>query len=110
VVGGALLAAAPDGSLLKADPAVLAGTSFSDWRIPGLLLAALVGGGYLLTGAWQWGNRRHARELSVLAGAGLVAFEAAEFAWLGFQPLEAICAAIGVTVIALAWQTGKGKT
>jgi hypothetical protein len=94
------------GSLLKADPAVLAGTPFGDWRLPGVLLAALVGGGYLFAGAWQWGNRWHARELSLIAGAGLVAFEAAEFAWLGFQPLEVI----GVTVVALACQTGTSKS
>ena len=105
VAGGVLLAAAPDGSLLRADPAVLAGTPFNDWRVPGLLLAALVGGGYLLTGWWQWAGRWHARGLSIFAGAGLVAFEAAELAWIGFQPLEAICAGIGVTVIVLAWRT-----
>jgi hypothetical protein len=45
-----LLAAAPDGSLLRADLAVLAGTPFSDWRVPGVRLAGLVGGGFLL--AW----------------------------------------------------------
>lgn len=92
--------------LLRADPAVLAGTPFSDWRVPGLLLAVLVGGGYLLAGVWQWGNRWHARELSIFAGTGLVAFEAAELAWLGFQPLEAICAGIGLAVIALGRRAG----
>ena len=71
----------------------------------GLLLAVLVGGGYLVTGWWQRADRWHARELSVFAGAGLVAFEAVELAWIGFQPLEVICAGIGVTVIVLAWRT-----
>jgi hypothetical protein len=109
VVGGTLLIAAPDGSLLRADPSVLAGTTFTNWRVPGLLLATLVGGGYLLAGGSHWGNWRHARELSIFAGAGLMTFEAAELAWLGFQPLEAICAGIGLAVIALAWRTGKKK-
>jgi hypothetical protein len=36
---GVPLAASPDGSLLRADPAVLAGTPFSDWRGAGGLLA-----------------------------------------------------------------------
>lgn len=102
---GALLAATPDGSLLRADPAVLAGTPFTDWRVPGLLLAALVGGGYLVSGWWQRGNRWHARELSIFAGAGLVAFEAAELGWIGFQPLEAVFAVVGAGVIVLAWRT-----
>jgi hypothetical protein len=103
LVGGVLLAAAPDGSLLRADPVTLAGTPFTDWRVPGVLLAGLVGGGFLLAGWWQWRGRRHSRELSMAAGAGLVCFEAAELAWLGFQPLEAVFAVVGVTVIGLAW-------
>jgi hypothetical protein len=102
VAGGVLLVAAPDGSLLRADPAVLAGTPFPDWRVPGVLLATLVGGGFLLAGYWQWRNHQHARELSLLAGAGLIAFEAVELAWIGFQPLEAVFAAVGVSVMGLA--------
>lgn len=103
LAGGVLLAAAPDGSLLRADPATLAGTPFADWRIPGVLLAGMVGGGFLLAGWWQWRGRRHARELSMAAGLGLVCFEAAELSWLGFQPLEAVFTAVGVTVTGLAW-------
>jgi hypothetical protein len=83
LAGGVLLAAAADGSLLRADPAVLAGTPFSDWRMPGVLLAGLVGGDFLLAGWWPWRGHRYARELSMAAGSGLVFFEAAELAWLG---------------------------
>jgi preprotein translocase subunit Sec61beta len=104
LVGGALLAAAPDGLLLRADPATLAGSPFSDWRVPGVLLAGLVGGGFLLAGWWQWRGHRYARELSMAAGAGLVCFESAELGWIGFQPLEAVFAAVGVSIIVLAWR------
>jgi hypothetical protein len=104
LAGGVLLAAAPDGSLLRADPATLAGTPFADWRVPGVLLSGLVGGGFLLAGWWQWRGRWHARELSMAAGLGLVCFEAAELGWLGFQPLEAVFAVVGVTVTGLAWR------
>jgi len=103
LAGGVLLAAVPDGSLLRADTAVLAGAPFSDWRVPGVLLAGLVGGGFLLAGWWQWRGHRYARELSMAAGAGLVCFEAAELGWIGFQPLEAVFAAVGVSIIGLAW-------
>jgi hypothetical protein len=103
LAGGVLLAVAPEGSLLRADPAVLADTPFSDWRVPGVLLAGLVGGGFLLAGWWQWRDGRYARELSMAAGAGLVCFEAAELGWIGFQPLEAVFAAVGVSIVALAW-------
>ena len=105
LVGGVLLAAAPEGSLLRAEPATLAGSPFGDWRVPGVLLAGLVGGGFLLTGWWQWRGHRHAREFSMAAGAGLVGFEAAELAWLGFQPLEAVFAGVGATIVILAWRT-----
>jgi hypothetical protein len=104
VVGGVLLAAAPDGSLLRADPGALAGTPFGDWRVPGVLLAVLVGGGFLVAGWWQWRNYRYARELSLLAGAGLIGFEAAELAWIGFQPLELLFAFVGFVVVAIAWR------
>ena len=102
LAGGVLLVIAPDGSLLMADPAVLSGSPFADYRWPGVLLAALVGGGYLVTGFWTWRAGRGARALSAAAGAGLVAFEAAELLWLGFQPLEAAFAMVGAVVAAVA--------
>lgn len=102
LAGGLLLAVAPDGSLLAADTQALVNSPFTDYRWPGILLATLVGGGYLLTGAWQRRDRRGARALSVLAGFGLIAFEASELLWLGFQPLEAVMALVGAVVVALA--------
>jgi hypothetical protein len=99
-----LLAAVPDGSLLHADPAALAGSPFSNWRMPGVLLAALVGAGFLLAAWWQWRGYRYARELSMMAGTGLVCFEAVELAWIGFQPLEPVFAVTGVSIVILAWR------
>jgi len=104
LAGGVMLAAVPDGSLLRADPAALAGSPFSDWRVPGVLLAGLVGGGFLVAGWWQGRGGRHARELSLAAGAGLVVFETVEVAWLGFQPLEGVFVVVGVTIAVLAWR------
>jgi hypothetical protein len=108
LVGGVLLAAVPDGSLLRADPATLSGSPFGDWRVPGVLLGGLVGGGFLVAGWWQWRGRQRARELSMIAGAGLVCFEAAELGWLGFQPLEAVFALVGATTVILAWHLPPG--
>lgn len=107
--GGVLLIAAPDGSLLRADPGTLAGSPFTDWRVPGVLLATLVGGGFLLVGYWQWHTGWHARGLSIFAGAGLIAFEATEVLWIGFQPLQAVFAVVGVIVILLAWRNPGGQ-
>jgi hypothetical protein len=105
LAGGVLLAAVPDGSLLHADLGALAGTPFSDWRVPGVLLAALVGGGLLLTGWWQWRDHPYARELSIFAGIGLIAFEVAELAWIGFQPLQVLFTLVGLAIIGLAGST-----
>jgi hypothetical protein len=102
LVGGGLLVARPDGSLLQAKLSALAGSPFADYRVPGVLLAALVGGGFIGTGIWQATRSPFARELSIVAGAGIVVFEGAELLWLGLQPLEAVFAAVGVTVLALA--------
>ena len=107
LIGGVLLAAAPDGSLLSADVAALEGSPFTDWRLPGLLLGGLVGGGFLVAGTWQWRNGWHARELSMLAGFGLVTFEVAEVAWIGPQPLEGVFALVGAAVLALAATTKR---
>ncbi len=104
LAGGLLLALVPDGSLLHADPGVLAGTPFTNWRWPGVLLATLVGGGFLLAGSWQWRHGWHARELSIAAGVGLVLFEAVEFAWIGFQPLQALFTLVGFAIIVLAYR------
>jgi hypothetical protein len=109
LIGGVLLALAPDGSLLDADPAALAGSPFSDYRWPGILLATLVGGGFVLTGIYQWRGGRGARALSVVAGVGLVAFEAAELVWLGFQPLELMFALVGGAVATMALLTGRAS-
>lgn len=65
VVGGALLVAAPDGSLLQLDAAMLGGSPFSDWRLPGILLADLVGGGLLAAGMWDRTGARRASSLGV---------------------------------------------
>ena len=36
------------------------------------------------------------------AGVGLVTFEAAEMAWIGFQPLQAVFAGLGLLAVVLA--------
>lgn len=102
LIGGVLLVAKPDGSLIKARLSALEGSPFSDWRVPGMLLAVLVGGGWLTSGVWELKRGRHADALSAIAGAGLVAFEGVELRWIGAQPLEAVFGAVGATVLALA--------
>ncbi|HEU5004217.1 MAG TPA: hypothetical protein VFW71_15755 [Actinomycetota bacterium] len=65
-------------------------------------LAVLVGGGFTFTALWQGHGGRFAEMLSLAAGIGIVAFEGAEMAWIGFQPLQALFAGVGVAVALLA--------
>ncbi|WP_354180837.1 hypothetical protein [Arthrobacter sp. UYP6] len=100
--GGILLAIHPDGAFLHADPSVLHRTPFTDWRVPGVLLAAGCGGGYLLAGLLQLRRHRSARMVSIAAGTALIALEAWEVAFVEFQPLEAMFAGVGAAVVVLA--------
>jgi hypothetical protein len=102
VVGGLLLIGAPDGHLLATNRNALANSPFVDWRMPGVLLVAFVGIGFLITAALQWLVPRIGWSMSLLAGCGLVAFETVEVVLLGFQPLQAIFGAVGVAVMILA--------
>jgi len=102
IAGGTLLVVRPDGSLLMTKSAALAGTPFSDWRVPGVLLGTLVGGGGIVAGSAVLARSRYAGPLSVLFGAGLFGFEVVEACWIGFQPLELVFGAVGVGIVALA--------
>ena len=102
LAGGVMLAVRPDGSLLQAKLSALDGSPFSNWRAPGILLAVLVGGGFLLAAEWQRRHLHRARELSIFAGVGLIVFELTELVWIGFQPLEVIFGFGGAAVAVLA--------
>jgi hypothetical protein len=101
VTGGVLLAIRPDGSLLRANMSALAGTPFADWRIPGILLATLVGVGGLGAAMWLVIGGWHARELVCLYTIGLLTFEIVEWVWIGFQPLEAVFGAVALASLLL---------
>jgi len=62
LAGGIALLAKPDGSVMKFDTALLAGSPFSDFAIPGLILGGLFGIGSF-----------------VVAGTGVARFRAAPF-------------------------------
>jgi hypothetical protein len=102
VVGGSLLMVRPDGSLLRVDRSALAGGPFRDWRLPGVLLAVLVGGGGLGAAGWTASRAPFDRQLAVAYGTGLVGFVIAEWVWIGPHPLEVVFGAIGLAIGGLA--------
>jgi hypothetical protein len=48
--------------------------------------------------------------LELTTGTAALIFEAAELAWIGFQPLEAVFALVGVAVIGLAGRQSGRRT
>lgn len=110
LAGGILLAVRPDGAFLHADPQVLRRTPFTDWRLPGLLLAAGCGGGYLVSALLTLRRHRAARPVAVAAGTALIVLEAWEVAFVEFQPLEAVFAGVGAAVVVLALRPSPAAT
>ncbi|MCC9205048.1 hypothetical protein [Arthrobacter sp. zg-Y769] len=100
--GGILLALRPDGAFLHSGPSVLRHTPFQDWRLPGLLLAAGCGGGYLAAGLLHLRRHHAARRVSVAAGVTLIGLEGWEIAFIEYQPLELVLAGVGAAVVVLA--------
>ncbi|HVC40895.1 MAG TPA: hypothetical protein VND54_02845 [Candidatus Saccharimonadales bacterium] len=102
VSAGLLFIAQPDGSLLGMSTATLTTTPFSDYTVPGVLLALVVGGGTLLA-AWAVRRRaRNAAELVLASGMMLVFFELVEEVLIGLNPQQPVIVFAGVVLIALA--------
>lgn len=102
--GGLLLVARPDGSFLMAELSALSGTPFTEWRLPGVFLVTLVGGGALLAACCLVQRAPRAPELSLVYGLGLLAFEVVEWIWIGFQPLQAVFALVALVIAILSWR------
>ena len=102
VVGGTLLAAAPDGRLLGAATSVLTGTPFADYLVPGIMLAVFVGAGGVSAAVLTLRRTPYARRYAALYAAGVIVFEAVEYALIGWNPQQAIIAALGLAILLLA--------
>lgn len=80
----------------------LDGSPFSDYTVPGICLALLVGGSGLLA-AWLTHRLPGLGVLaSAVAGGAITVFEVVEWLAFGFSGLLAVYLAIGVVMIALA--------
>ena len=66
-----------------------------------MLLIVLVGAGFTLAVANEHRRWFRPAAVSAAAGAGLVAFETVECAWIGPHPLQAVIGALGVAVMLL---------
>ena len=81
----------------------LAGSPFTDYSVPAILLAAVIGGTALLA-AWAVRIRimRLAVPLSATAGGAIIIFEIVEWSIIGFALLQAVYIAIGFAIVSVA--------
>jgi hypothetical protein len=104
VAGGLALILAPDGRWVRLDPTLLLSSPFDDFRIPGLVLLAVVGGAQLGAGVAVWRQRPRATRLAVIAAlvlAGWIAIQAmmiGAIAWI--QPAFLIVAIVELMMVA----------
>jgi hypothetical protein len=99
ISGGLWLAAGKSGL----DVAWLAGTPFSDYTIPGLLLAIVVGGCALLAAATVFIHREWAVAVSGAAGLLMAGYEVVRVAMMGhFDWFYELSFVFGIAVFGLA--------
>ena len=93
----------PDGSLVGMPRAILDGTPFADFRIPGLLLATVIGGGTLAAALQAWRGAPRAPQVARLAGVLVLGWIAVQVALIGYvSPLQPAVAALGLALVGLA--------
>jgi hypothetical protein len=105
IPAGLAFALRPDGSLVGMPLAVLAGTPFPDFRLPGLVLALAVGGSTLAASILLALGARRAADLAVVAGAITLGWIAVQLGLIGYvSPLQPLVAMLGLALMGLAWR------
>ena len=98
LAGGAALLT----GMIKIPLSALAGSPFTDFTVPAILLAVVIGGTGLLA---AWLVHLHlslGARVSAVAGGAIIIFEIVEWNIIGFAWLQAAYIGIGVAILALA--------
>ncbi len=106
LAGGASLALKPDGSVMQFDPAILAGSPFPDFFVPGLILGGLFGVGSSIVAALGLRRVRLAPFLAFGLGCGLMIWIVTELAIIReLSVLHALyfCVGLGIAASSVAW-------
>jgi len=80
LAGGIALVARPDGSVMHFDVALLAGSPFADYTVPGLILGVLFGVGSLIVAGLGLAHQRIAPFLAFAIGCGQMIWIVVELA------------------------------
>jgi hypothetical protein len=88
----------------------LAGTPFSDYFIPSLILFVVVGGAFLIAAIAVFARLRRARPSAFAAGGIVLVWLAVEMAMIGYVSwMQPVTAAGGLLVLILAWLLPKSS-
>ncbi len=105
IAGGVGLTLDPTGKSLQIPIEWLAGSPFSDFLVPGLILGLVLGVFPVVIAVGLWMRKRWAGWGSVLVGLGLIIWILVEVLIIGYQPeppLQAIYGTLGVVILALS--------
>ena len=103
LAGGVALVAKPDGSVMHFDPALLAGSPFADFMIPGLILGLVFGVGSFVVAGMGLAHVRIAPFLAFAIGCGQMIWIVVELAIIQeLSFLHPVCFAIGLVIAASA--------
>jgi hypothetical protein len=80
----------------------LAGSPFSDYTVPAVLLTVVIGGSALLAARLVHLGTGAGLPASAIAGGAIIVFEIVEWSVIGFAWLQAAYLAIGVLIVSLA--------
>ena len=110
--GGLMLAAGLEGGRFPLS--WLAGTPFSDYAGPGLILATVVGGSAAVAAIALYGGSRIALEASLIAGLVLAGWITGEILLIRadnvlVSPIEALYFVVSLAAIALALRLGRSS-
>jgi hypothetical protein len=81
---------------------LLAGSPFSDYTVPGLLLMLVVGIAGLTASRLTYVRIQDGVLSSVVAAGAITVFEIVEWAIIGFNPLQVVYLVLGATIFATA--------
>jgi hypothetical protein len=107
VAGGAALVSQPDGSVMGFDTAILGGSPFADFTVPGLILGGLFGIGSFVVVALALARSRIAPFLAFAIGCGQMIWIVVELAIIGqFSFLHPTFFGVGLLIAATSVRWG----
>jgi hypothetical protein len=102
LAGGASLAAAPSGRIMRMSTSLLSGSPFHDYLIPGFILGIVLGvvpiivlAALMLRRPWSWYG-------SFTVGCALIVWLIVEYLIIGFAALQVAFGVVGVLILLVA--------